>query len=121
MHLKRRYIVILTQQIFFQAIEIYSPPNVLIGTIEQEWTLCIPKFVVKNEAGEIVLKIKGPCWTCACFSDVEFKILSAANEDIEVGRISKKWSGLLKEVFTDAGKFEIYFCHCCNFVVFHEN
>lgn len=54
----------------------------------------------------MVLRIEGPCWTCACFSDVEFKILSVVG-DVEVGRISKKWSGLLKEAFTDADNFGI--------------
>jgi hypothetical protein len=53
-----------------------------------------------------VLRIKGPCCTCACCADVEFQVLSKDGE-VEVGKISKKWSGLIKEYFTDADNFGI--------------
>ncbi|XP_021968253.1 phospholipid scramblase 1 [Folsomia candida] len=91
-----------------QSIQIFAGNGELLGTIEQVWTFWIPKYLVKNGNGEVVLKIEGPCCTCACCADVDFKILSVSG-DIEVGRISKKWSGLLKEAFTDADNFGITF------------
>jgi hypothetical protein len=40
--------------------------------------------------------------------DVEFKVLSP-DGSTEVGKISKQWSGLLREAFTDADNFGISF------------
>lgn len=53
----------------------FSPPGYLIGTVEQNWSLCIDEFDVKNESGTTVLKLEGPlCTTSCCGSDVEFKV-----------------------------------------------
>jgi len=91
-----------------QTMEVHSPPGTVIGTIEQDWSLIYPRFTVKDESGEPVLRIHGPCWTCSCGGDVEFNVL-AANDDTKVGMISKQWTGFAKEVFTDADNFGISF------------
>ena len=66
-------------------------------------------YRVKDAEGTIVFKIEGPICTYSCFgSDVEFKVLSA-DGITQVGKISKQWSGLLKEAFTDADIFGINF------------
>ncbi|XP_023323277.1 phospholipid scramblase 2 [Eurytemora carolleeae] len=62
-----------------QTLEVHSPPGTIIGTVEQEWSILHPRFVVKDESGEAILRIEGPCWTCSCFGDVEFKVLSATH------------------------------------------
>ena len=60
-----------------QELEVSSPPGTTIGKIEQQWSIIYPKFLVKDQMGEPVLKIEGPFCTCSCFcNDVEFKILS---------------------------------------------
>ncbi|KAL1465253.1 hypothetical protein WDU94_004837 [Cyamophila willieti] len=92
-----------------QTLNVFSPPGALIGSIEQEWTLLTPQFNIKNGAGDIVLRIEGPiCRFTMCGGDVNFKILSRDGLT-EVGRISKQWSGLLREAFTDADYFGISF------------
>ncbi|EGW10262.1 Phospholipid scramblase 1 [Cricetulus griseus] len=89
-------------------IEVQIPPGVPIGYISQTWHPCVPKFTVQNERKQDVLKIIGPCITCSCVGNVDFQIKSL-DEKIVIGRISKHWSGFLKEVLTDVDSFGIYF------------
>ncbi len=92
-----------------QSIEIHSPPGSIIGRVEQEWTCLIPKFKIKDVAGNVVLRIEGPCCTMSCCgTDVQFQVLSV-DGTVEVGRISKKWSGIVHEMYTDADNFGIQF------------
>ncbi|XP_055315309.1 phospholipid scramblase 2-like isoform X2 [Sitodiplosis mosellana] len=70
-----------------QVIEVFSPPGELLGTVEQNWTLCKPDYSVKNHNGETVLRITGPICMLPMCCDVEFKILSLDGQ--QVGRISK--------------------------------
>ncbi|XP_072944272.1 phospholipid scramblase 2-like isoform X2 [Epargyreus clarus] len=91
-----------------QTLEVYSPPGTLIGTIEQVWTICKPCYVVKDVNNDVLLKIKGPICTCSCLSDVDFDIYSK-DGSMEVGKITKQWSGFLREMFTDADNFGVRF------------
>uniref|UniRef100_A0A8D2ESA7 Phospholipid scramblase n=1 Tax=Theropithecus gelada TaxID=9565 RepID=A0A8D2ESA7_THEGE len=90
-----------------QEIEIQAPPGVPVGYVTQTWHPFLTKFTIKNQKGEDVLKISGPCIVC-CFAGVDFEITSL-DEQIVVGRISKHWSGLLREALTDADNFGIQF------------
>ena len=109
-----------------QELEVSSPPGTTIGKIEQQWSIIYPKFLVKDQMGEPVLKIEGPFCTCSCFcNDVEFKITSVqTGEQVgrardwtgfksmifgQVGLITKQWTGFGKEAFTDADNFGISF------------
>ncbi|XP_065344994.1 phospholipid scramblase 1-like [Cloeon dipterum] len=91
-----------------QTMEVTAPPGTLIGTVEQNWSIWKPHFSIKDAAGEVVLKIEGPCCTCSCGGDVNFKVLSADGKS-EMGMISKQWSGFVREAFTDADIFGISF------------
>eukprot|EP00091_Calanus_sinicus_P011013 TRINITY_DN25132_c0_g1_i1.p1 TRINITY_DN25132_c0_g1~~TRINITY_DN25132_c0_g1_i1.p1 ORF type:complete len:231 (-),score=69.40 TRINITY_DN25132_c0_g1_i1:67-759(-) len=91
-----------------QEMEVSSPPGTVIGTIEQQWTLIYPEFVIKDEGGNPVLKIKGPFCPISCCGDVDFKVISLQT-GTEVGLITKQWSGFGKEAFTDADNFGISF------------
>ncbi|XP_014278612.1 phospholipid scramblase 2-like isoform X2 [Halyomorpha halys] len=90
-----------------QNLEVYAPLGTLVGTVEQEWSILIPQYNVKNAAGDTVLKIVGPCCTFSMCGDVEFQVFTLDGE--VVGKITKQWSGLLKEMFTDADNFGITF------------
>ncbi|XP_023291313.2 phospholipid scramblase 2-like isoform X1 [Lucilia cuprina] len=90
-----------------QSMEVSAPPGNVVGTIEQEWSLCAPAFRIKNHIGDTVLRIEGPFCTFSMCGDVEFNILSLTGENI--GKISKQWSGLAREIFTDADFFGITF------------
>ncbi|CAB3377823.1 Hypothetical predicted protein [Cloeon dipterum] len=90
---------------WLQTMEVTAPPGTLVGTVEQDWTILTPHFSIKDAAGNFVLKIKGFYSFCG---DVEFKILSADGVR-EIGKISKQWSGIFREAFTDADIFGISF------------
>jgi len=91
-----------------QSLEVSSPPGTTIGFVDQKWTCIKPKFDIKDGDGNVALVIVGPWCTYSCAGDVEFKIMTP-DESVEVGRISKQWSGLLKEAFTDMDNFGITF------------
>ncbi|XP_073836067.1 phospholipid scramblase 2-like isoform X4 [Musca autumnalis] len=90
-----------------QSMEVSAPPGSVIGTVEQEWTICSPAFRIKNHLGDTVLRIEGPFCTFSMCGDVEFQIVTLTGENI--GKISKQWSGFAREIFTDADFFGITF------------
>jgi len=91
-----------------QKIEVSAPPGNVIGYVKQKWSCIKPKFEVTDAEGTVALVIKGPWCTTACGQSVDFKVLTP-DEVHEVGRISKEWSGILKEAFTDTDNFGITF------------
>ena len=88
--------------------EVSAPPGVLVGTIEQECSILTPSFSIKNPNGDVVLRIEGPICTMNICGDVEFKILTVVG-NTQVGKITKQWSGLMREVFTDTDYFGVTF------------
>lgn len=91
-----------------QEIEVSSPPGNVIGIVKQNWSIIKPSFSVCDDGGNEMLRIMGPWCTFSICGDVEFKIMTP-DESTEVGKISKQWSGLLKEAFTDSDNFGISF------------
>ncbi|XP_017786101.1 PREDICTED: phospholipid scramblase 2 [Nicrophorus vespilloides] len=91
-----------------QSMEVSSPPGTVIGTVEQEWSIFCPTFAIKNASGDTVLRVEGPFCTTSICGDVEFKITSS-DGNTQVGKISKMWSGLVREMFTDTDFFGITF------------
>lgn len=57
-----------------QRMDVFSPPGILIGTIEQKWSIFKPKFLIKNSMGKIVFHIQGPICKCGCGS-VNFLVI----------------------------------------------
>jgi len=89
-------------------VEVQSPPGEVIGYVRQGWSVCKPYFKITNANDETVLVIHGPCWTCNICGDVEFQVYSA-DGGTQVGQIRKQWSGIVKELFTDADNFGVTF------------
>ncbi|XP_030678547.1 phospholipid scramblase 1 isoform X4 [Nomascus leucogenys] len=87
---------------------IHQQIELLEGYVIQTWHPCLPKFTIQNEKRDDVLKISGPCVVCSCCGDVDFEIKSL-DEQCVVGKISKHWTGILREAFTDADNFGIQF------------
>ncbi len=86
---------------FLWQIDILSPEGKSLGSIKQNFTMFYKKFTLDDLNPETDIKIIGPMlrpWT--------FKI---KDQGEEVGKITKKWSGLGKEMFTDADNFGIEF------------
>lgn len=57
-----------------QSLEVSSPPGQVVGHVKQEWTLCYNNFAIKNHLNETVLRIEGPCCTCSCCDDIDFRV-----------------------------------------------
>lgn len=91
-----------------QELEVQAPPGTTIGYVKQDWHPCLPKFSIQGPNKETLLRLEGPCFACNCCGDVNFE-LKGKDGDNAIGRISKQWSGLLKEVFTDTDNFGIQF------------
>jgi len=91
-----------------QRIEVSAPPGTVIGTVEQEWSIWRPKFAIKDVSGQTVLQIEGPLCTFSLCGDVEFRVLGSDGMS-QIGKISKQWSGLARELFTDTDNFGISF------------
>ncbi|XP_062459437.1 phospholipid scramblase 1-like isoform X1 [Pezoporus occidentalis] len=91
-----------------QEMEVQAPPGTPVGYVVQNWHACLPKFTIQDEKRMDILKISGPCVACSCCDDVNFEVKSV-DETATVGRISKQWTGFLKEAFTDADNFGITF------------
>ncbi|XP_003227036.2 phospholipid scramblase 2 [Anolis carolinensis] len=90
-----------------QELEVQAPLGTVIGYIKQNWHPCLPRFAIQNEASENVLKIAGPCAPCTCFQDIDFEV--STQDEKPIGRISKQWTGYIREMATTASNFEILF------------
>ncbi|CAH1396445.1 unnamed protein product [Nezara viridula] len=93
-----------------QRVQIFSPPKRFVGTVEERYRCWLPRFLVKNSAGKVIFEIKGPCYaSCpgASILAADFKIFDLNGR--EVGRITKEWSGLLRELFTNSDFFALAF------------
>ncbi|XP_051780854.1 phospholipid scramblase 3b isoform X2 [Erpetoichthys calabaricus] len=91
-----------------QELEVQSPPGTTIGFVIQNWHPFLPKFSIQNASKETVMKVVGPCMACNCCGDVNFEV-KTPDENAAIGRISKQWSGLVKEMLTDTDNFGIQF------------
>uniref|UniRef100_A0A1A9W566 Phospholipid scramblase n=1 Tax=Glossina brevipalpis TaxID=37001 RepID=A0A1A9W566_9MUSC len=81
----------------------FYPNGCLIGVIEQKWSLIRTAFRIRSEDGTIVMRVRGPFFTCSCRGDVVFQ--SASIHSIYVlfeidtmhgqktAEIRKKWPG----------------------------
>ncbi|RMX42103.1 hypothetical protein pdam_00001309 [Pocillopora damicornis] len=91
-----------------EEIEIQSPPGTVIGYVEQKWTWWKAKLEIQDAQRQPIMVVNGPCCPCSCGSDVEFP-LNSLDGSSEIGMISKQWTGLAREMFTDAENFGVRF------------
>ncbi|MBK9033067.1 MAG: scramblase [Myxococcales bacterium] len=87
----------------FHRLEVSTPDGQLLGALQKRWTWFRRKYTVEGANGEELATLFGPFWR-----PWTFKILLPGQEH-EVGLIQKKWSGLAKEMFTQADNFWVEF------------
>lgn len=82
---------------FMSKISIVDDKGNTVGFIKQKFKLFKPTFEIQSEKNESIGKITGDwkAWDFKIFDDKE----------IQIGTVSKKWAGLLKEAFTTADKY----------------
>ena len=86
---------------YFHEAEISDGRGNILGKIEKRFSLLNREYAVLDETGNEIFKLYGPLlhpWTF---------LIKKGN--LEVGKISKKWSGLATEAFTDADHFGVTF------------
>ena len=86
---------------FFHQADVLDAQGGLIGTIKRRWSVVRRIYTVLDGTGREMLQLFGPIlhpWT--------FEIRDRGRT---VGKVTKKWSGLLKEGFTDADNFGVTF------------
>ena len=83
----------------FHRLEVFDSEGALIGAIQRKWTWIRRKFVVEGPTGEEIAVLYGPFWRPWTFE------IRMPNSEEEVGLVQKKWSGLMKEAFTQADNF----------------
>jgi uncharacterized protein YxjI len=86
---------------YFHRVEVVDSQGQSIGVIERRFSVLRRIYSVLDSSGEEVFQLFGPLlhpWT--------FQI---KNDGVEYGKITKKWSGLMKEGFTDADNFGVIF------------
>ncbi|MDF1563952.1 MAG: phospholipid scramblase-related protein [Deltaproteobacteria bacterium] len=86
---------------FFSECEIVAPDGSVLGKVDQRWAWFNRRFTVYDRRGVEVAEIFGPLFHPWTF---QLKV-----GEQEVGKITKKWSGLLKEAFTDSDNFMVHF------------
>ncbi|XP_002739472.3 phospholipid scramblase 1-like [Saccoglossus kowalevskii] len=92
-------------------IAIEAPVGVPIGYVRQRQYCWVAEFDIMDANHETVLRLKGPCCICTgpcCTWDQEFTLFSK-DMTTELGKVSKQWSGIAREMFTNANNFSITF------------
>lgn len=92
-------------------ITIEAPVGQVVGYVRQDCSPWPPKFKILDANEQVIFDVKGPCCICVgpcCTWDQEFVVTSPSNGQ-EVGKVSKQWSGLVKEMFTKADNFGVSF------------
>ncbi|MEZ4400681.1 MAG: phospholipid scramblase-related protein [Kofleriaceae bacterium] len=88
---------------FFHRLEVSTPDGELIGSLQRRWTWFRRRYTVEDAAGTELATLFGPF-----FRPWTFKVM-LPGQPTEVGLIQKKWSGLGKELFTQADNFWVDF------------
>lgn len=87
---------------FFSDMEVFDSENKLLGTAHRKFAFITKVYEICDSQGILFATIKSPIWKLW-----QFPIRSTAG--VEIGMINKNWGGLLKEIFTDADKFQVSF------------
>ncbi|MDT8286290.1 MAG: phospholipid scramblase-related protein [Elusimicrobiales bacterium] len=86
---------------YFHEISVLTAEGAALGRVVREFSLLEKKFRVFDAQGMELYSIRAPLlhpWT-----------FTISRSGLEAGKITKNWSGLGKEVFTDADNFSVEF------------
>jgi uncharacterized protein YxjI len=84
---------------FFSEIHVSDGQGQRLGMIDQRFAFFARRFAVLDPSGHELAELHGPF-----FRPWTFRVMQG---DAEVGRITKQWSGLLREAFTNADTFGV--------------
>ena len=84
-----------------------APPGVPIGSVLADEYCCNPSFKIIDADGKSHFDVYGRCAVFPKCGDVTFLVSSLENQGVQIGKITKQWSGFMQEYFTDADNFGI--------------
>lgn len=88
-------------------IRVEIPPGNFVAKISEEMVYLRPSFFVRNAEGQLMYKITSPLSaSTGSLKNVNFEIY-CNDEKTNIGHITKKWSGFMREYYTDADFFEL--------------
>jgi uncharacterized protein YxjI len=85
----------------FQRLEVFSADGRMLGAIQQRFAVFSKKFDVTDATGRLLLSVSSPIWRPWTFV--------FERDGRALARVEKKWSGMLREAFTDADNFRVAF------------
>jgi uncharacterized protein YxjI len=88
---------------FLSEMEVRGAQGRTLGRIDQRWRFFSRRLDLLSPTGEVLAFLYGPL-----FKPWTFQLIQG---ETEVGKIQKRWSGLLTEAFTNADNFTLQFSH----------
>jgi uncharacterized protein YxjI len=85
----------------FHRIEIADSNGTKIGAVQRRWSWIRRLYDIEDASGQVVMTLFGPFWRPWTF---QFRL---PGTETNLGMLQKRWSGLGKEMFTDADNFGI--------------
>lgn len=86
---------------YFSRLELRNTRGELIGALQRRFGILSKNFDMEDDQGQVLMSVSSPLWRPWTF---EFE-----KNGQPVARIEKKWSGFLKEAFTDADNLGVTF------------
>jgi len=85
---------------FFSSLEIWDDTGRSLGRVERRFGLLYRNYDLYDDAGSLFARIKGPIWRIWTFPVLNTRGVGEA-------KITKRWGGGLREIFSDADTFLI--------------
>ncbi|XP_064641883.1 phospholipid scramblase 2-like isoform X2 [Lineus longissimus] len=92
-------------------LQVEAPPGEVVGYVRQGNYCWTSEYIIMDANKKDVLTAKGPCCpvqTICCTSDLDW-VISSLDQQHEIGKVSKQWAGVFREMVSDADKFGIHF------------
>jgi uncharacterized protein YxjI len=86
---------------YFTRIELKDPVGSSLGAIQKRFSILTKRFDVETPDGRTLFQVSSPIWKLWTFP--------FTRRGQEIARVSKKWSGILSEAFTDRDNFLVEF------------
>lgn len=86
---------------FFQRLDVFGAGDRPVGSLQQRFAWLNKKFDFLDTRGRVIMTMTSPFWKIWTFP------IQKNGRDVSI--IEKKWSGLSKEIFTDADNFRVRF------------
>ena len=84
---------------FFSHLHVRDGDGRNLGSLRRQFSIMVRRFTVEDADGRPVAEVRGPMLRPNTFT--------VYKQDTPIARITKRWSGLLKEAVTDADTFRL--------------